>query len=342
MHRSLSISWLARYWFFPKGINGKKYALNKITHKSGTPKSRNKIKLRHPCFPNGIDFCVNSAFLDTVENNKNGLDQEECGKRGWRYTMGNHRGSATMEAVWIMPLMLFTFLVFFSICQIYIVENQIHMALLNTAQDLGELVYIAEKVSEEQGIGEDILAYGVAAGVFREELGQETRIKQYVAGGVNGVVLLPGQIYDEEEGYVQLEAAYIVQIQAPFLKSLRMPMRVKVRHKAMNGYREGEITDEESQRYVYITEHGTVYHGTRECTHLRLSIQTVSSSELRANWGNLRPCSRCGEGESSIYYVTREGDCYHTNRQCSGLKRSVHRVRLKDIPGYRPCSRCGG
>lgn len=34
------------------------------------------------------------------------------------------------------------------------------------------------------------------------------------------------------------------------------------------------------------------------------------------------------------------GDCYHSTLGCSGLKRTIKAVRLKDVGRLRPCSRC--
>ena len=42
-----------------------------------------------------------------------------------------------------------------------------------------------------------------------------------------------------------------------------------------------------------------------------------------------------------IVLVGPEGECYHGNANCRGVKRTVHRVRLSEVGGIPPCSRCG-
>lgn len=102
--------------------------------------------------------------------------------------------------------------------------------------------------------------------------------------------------------------------------------------------REGEI-------YVYITEHGAVYHMTENCSHLRLSIELVAKSEVgqfrNASGGKYHACEKCGGRDGGAVYITREGDRYHSTINCSGLRRSVRCVPLSEAGGLPPCGRCG-
>ena len=98
---------------------------------------------------------------------------------------------------------------------------------------------------------------------------------------------------------------------------------------------------------VYIAENGQVYHSDRSCTHLRLSIQKIRAENLdsvRNNYGKrYGACERCVRGRKvEIIYITGEGDKYHYNRDCPGLKRTVSPMLKSDAEKrYRPCSRCG-
>ena len=55
-----------------------------------------------------------------------------------------------------------------------------------------------------------------------------------------------------------------------------------------NGYAiPGTENDEE---YVYVTEDSEVYHRSRECTHLRLSVRRVEAAEIPKGY---HPCEKC-------------------------------------------------
>lgn len=107
----------------------------------------------------------------------------------------------------------------------------------------------------------------------------------------------------------------------------------------------GRDNAEGEEIYVYIAEHGTVYHMTEECSHLRLSIELVAKSEVgrlrNASGGKYSACEKCAGAAAGAVYITREGDRYHNTINCSGLRRSVRCVPLSEVGGLPPCSRCG-
>lgn len=118
-----------------------------------------------------------------------------------------------------------------------------------------------------------------------------------------------------------------------------------------NGYdlsRNGVGSDTEMQM-VYVTKNGRVYHRDAGCSHLQLSIETVSCQEAAKarNQEGARyfPCERCGKGtekNGGTVYITAEGNRYHGTLSCSGLKRTVYSVPLSRVGDLPPCSRCGG
>lgn len=113
-----------------------------------------------------------------------------------------------------------------------------------------------------------------------------------------------------------------------------------------NGYQlvgEGELTEE--NKTVYVTLDSEVYHLYRDCTHLQLSVQATSREEAdrkrNQSGGRYRPCGKCAPNDAwGIVYITEEGDHYHYDRECSGLRRTVYSVMLREAGGLRQCSRC--
>ena len=103
---------------------------------------------------------------------------------------------------------------------------------------------------------------------------------------------------------------------------------------------------EEEELYVYITPNGSVYHLYADCTHLKLSIQCVTWNYARTaknEYGaGYRRCDLCKEPYGAMVYITNEGDCYHSERECSGLKRTIRRVPQSEVAERPVCLRCAG
>ena len=109
----------------------------------------------------------------------------------------------------------------------------------------------------------------------------------------------------------------------------------------------GEAADDAGAgEYVYIAETGVVYHLTNRCSYLNLSVSEV----LRATIPSLRndsgakyyPCERCPDTGSALVYITSQGNRHHSDRDCSGLKRTVTMILKNEAieQGYGGCSRC--
>lgn len=101
---------------------------------------------------------------------------------------------------------------------------------------------------------------------------------------------------------------------------------------------------ESQEMYVYMTREGNVYHLYDDCTHLKLSIQSVSYEQAKKRknqYGSLyRQCQLCDKEYGLTVYITSEGDCYHSDRNCSGLKRTVKRIPISETKGAGCCLRC--
>lgn len=117
--------------------------------------------------------------------------------------------------------------------------------------------------------------------------------------------------------------------------------------KAWTGYDVTHTSDrEKEEEIVYVTEYGEVYHRSRSCTHLALSVEIADYKNIgsRRNAGGERyyPCEFCHPEEfSSVVFITRQGNRYHSGLSCSSLKRTIRAVRLWEIPGVPACQKCG-
>lgn len=103
-----------------------------------------------------------------------------------------------------------------------------------------------------------------------------------------------------------------------------------------------ELKTEET--YVYITPEGSVYHLYADCTHLSLSVQSVTMTFARSaknEYGErYRQCELCKGPFQGMVFITSEGNRYHSKRSCSGLKRTVRQVPLSSVSKRRGCLRC--
>lgn len=106
---------------------------------------------------------------------------------------------------------------------------------------------------------------------------------------------------------------------------------------------------EESERTVYITESGSVYHEYSDCTYLNPSIQRVSvkiiDKKRNSSGEKYKKCEFCyrtEDGLNTYVYITTYGDRYHCTKKCHGIKRYVRKVKISEIGGMPECSKCKG
>ena len=107
---------------------------------------------------------------------------------------------------------------------------------------------------------------------------------------------------------------------------------------------DSDFTEEDA--YVYVTEYGIVYHLTKNCKYMDLSIKTVNAAEIgdlrNLNGHKYYACERCvaKNMESGVAFITDYGECFHSSLQCSGLKRTVSLVRKSEVSERKVCSKC--
>lgn len=135
-----------------------------------------------------------------------------------------------------------------------------------------------------------------------------------------------------------------------FARTLMLENHVNVH--IFNGYGSDEIGEKSGEEiYVYITSDSEVYHRRRDCKHLNVSVQAVSTASVKGrrnqDGGKFYLCRYCGrgmtegEGLPAEVYITDYGTLYHARIDCPDLKRTVAVVSLSEAEGRRPCKDCG-
>ena len=106
---------------------------------------------------------------------------------------------------------------------------------------------------------------------------------------------------------------------------------------------------EDKGEYVYLAEHGRVYHRNVQCVYLKPEIREAAYWQLEnkrnISGGKYASCRRCGKNvqpiDSMKIYITPYGDSWHISKSCSGLKHNARKVLIEEVGGLPPCSKCG-
>lgn len=234
--------------------------------------------------------------------------------------------SLTVEAALVFPLFLFALVSVMFFFRVLSVTQITSEALAST----GSFMSLAEE--EDISLGKTIV-------YFYKELLEADCPFSVIEGGKAGIGWTGTGLEGE---YVDLQIHYWCKLPVPLFGRKVIPVSQRVRMKKWTGYHEEGEERDEDDTWVYITQTGEVYHWTKECSHLKLSVELMEKNT--AVLKGYTPCMICGkeQGKYTYYYVTEEGQRYHTRLDCSGLKRTVYMIRLSEAAGRRACSRCGG
>ena len=272
----------------------------------------------------------------------------------------NTQGSLTVEASLVLPLFLCVVLFFVSFFQVMYIQEQVSLGLWETAKEISQYSYCYEMLTEdsakENTDGNKTTQLGIGPWIYGGLTGQKMRSylsagflnSSCVIGGEKGIVYTTRAFEKEKE--IEITATY--KLGLPLLNFVvpAIPMVQRVRTRAFVGTEAiGLGKEDEDDIYVYISETGTVYHVSEECSHISLKIFSVAFAEVEQlrnmSGGRYTSCERCVKSKKLStdqgVYVTEDGDKYHRNLQCGGLKRTVSKVKLSMLSGYPPCIRCG-
>ncbi len=266
------------------------------------------------------------------------------------------RGSMTVEAALVVPLFLFFFLNLMSAIEMIRLHGNLQAALWETGRELAVYGYAYDKglggEREEQAIldlGGTLLTDFAVYGKLVRDVGTNYLEQSPLSNGAKSLQLLESS-YLGEGDCIDLKLTYSV---SPWVKVVGFaPFRMSNRYyaKAWTGYdlQGSEESQEEGEDYVYMTEHGKVYHETPDCSYLRRTVLAVEEESIgfkkNESGKHYTPCERCAgqRPEEGMVYITPDGERYHSSRQCSSLNRNIRTVPRKEVEGrYPPCSRCG-
>lgn len=229
------------------------------------------------------------------------------------------KGSVSLEAALVMPLIIFIMYAFLMIGQMLVASEEIDKGLNETARYLAKDAYGSED--------------------YHPSILSSLRIRDYidqskvsvVANGVNGIAVRSSV---DDKDSIKLDAIYRFHISLPFYGNYCYTVKDTASARMFNGWDKDRGFD--SDEYVYVAETGSVYHTDLNCRYISVHLTDAHDVSLVGK----RHCKLCSNHSNNGRYVTVCGDCIHKDINCSTLKRTIHLVRKKDLKGLPLCSNC--
>ena len=259
--------------------------------------------------------------------------------------------SVTVEASLILPLFLFFFVNLLGVFDILKLQCDLEAALHQTGRQLMMIEATTRSFTKSDDGGS---AAGAAAGavnavaagrMVKNYLGENYLEHSPVIDGASGLKMGETTLYSNGD-IIDIVASYKVHPLFGIAAFTDFPLEGRFYGHAFTGYdpNEGTHDNDEAEELVYITESGTAFHRSLDCSHLKLSVKQIPKSEVsgkrNADRGKYYPCEYCGKKAGNSVYITNYGNRYHSNRNCSGIKRTIMTVRLSEAIGRTPCSEC--
>lgn len=274
------------------------------------------------------------------------VEEKVLHKKNRASCFGSCRASVTVEASLVFPIFLCALVSFIGLSQMILIETEVHHAMSQTAKVYAkqQMVHFVSEISEEQqGTGKKgvISGGGNSRGIFFSIYDGGSLCENMIEGGRRGIkvssTLAAGQT-------VRLKAEYTLKLVIPFFPTVRFRKKTIVKRRVFSGYvkHQGESDNMGDNPIVYVAENGVVYHKDPSCSHICLKITGSKGIQEIIHSSKYDACEKCIHKGilPSVLFITTYGDCYHSTLGCSGLKRTIRTVRLKDSGGLRPCSRC--
>ncbi|MCD7981895.1 MAG: pilus assembly protein [Clostridiales bacterium] len=242
------------------------------------------------------------------------------------------KGSFTVEAAFILPLFIFAAAVVIGMFPMLMIQMQVNSGLQYAAR----IMAVSYQDSEDEGTILSLTEGEILFRTYMREHGYEDSVLEQ---GLSGISLLSSDLSGD---YVTLTASYEAELPVSFWSVHTLPVCQSVKMKKWTGAVQDEENEDGEEDWVYITPSGNAYHKTAECPYLKLSIRSVSVSELgalRNKSGGIYYACSCYKG-GSLAYITDYGTQYHGDLNCSGLKRTIYKVSIENVGDRHACSKC--
>ena len=264
----------------------------------------------------------------------------------------------TIEAAAALPLFLLFCAAIVSFLLVLNLQMNLQLSMEETARSMGKKAYLLEqmqsgnsKSKEADAAAATLMSVGINPSTIKAWIlltGDTSKQLQNsrIIGGSAGLYTFSSS-YDESEGILDIVAAYDYSF--PWLPkswgTLRFVQRIRSHVWVGESLEDSAASSQSDKNKVYVTPNGSVYHTSKSCHYLDLSIHTTAyasiNKERNLNGGKYERCSECaGSGEYETVYITDYGTNWHASLSCSGLKRTIQEVDISETEGKRQCSKC--
>ncbi len=270
-------------------------------------------------------------------------------------------GAMSTEAALVLPLYIFFLVNIVWSVEMIRLQGNISAALHQAGSRICYYAfyekYGTDMFDQEGMLSSDAASLGISVILSQtyvrdqvvKSAGKEYLDSTCLKGGSGSISYLRSSVL-AEDGIVHLVADYRVSPLIPVIAYDDILLTSQYYGHAWTGYEGagGQKPEEagEEEETVFITEYGTVYHRDRDCVYLNPSVRQIPASSLgsqRSRDGSIYyACESCRPGRRGAVYVTPDGNRYHSDPGCPGLKRTIREVPLSKAAGrLPPCSKCG-
>lgn len=271
----------------------------------------------------------------------------------------HEKGSLTVEAAICLPLFLFFFINLISAIQMIGLQSNLTGAFHQVGKEMAIQGYLYDKAPLSEGgvswVASIALANTYVKNKVISKTGKEYLENTLISGGANGISFVLSTIMvdnnEKEVDMIDLVGVYQVKPHFSVIPIFPIVMMNRCRVRAWTGYDNTISNDQggigQAGEIVYITESGQVYHTSKNCTHITLSIEKTKLNKIENlrndSGGKYSVCEICGDGEvSQSVYITKTGDRYHISTSCQGLKRTIKSIPIEQVGTRVWCTRCQG
>lgn len=266
------------------------------------------------------------------------------------------KGSYTIEAAIILPLFI-TLMAFgiltFRVLQVESgMQRSIDYASRTMAVSLGNVSNTGSSDKDVETENQDatlsgelseaaLLASTIALAGY--EVAKNNVPLEFVDGGAAGINFLESSA---SGNYIDLKISYKISFKVGLLGDFKFDVDQRARNRKWVGYDKAE--NQTDGTFVYVTDHGEVYHTNYYCTYLNPSVRRVAKEEIgseRNKGGAIYyQCLRCKYSkQGGFLYITDYGTAYHNDPGCTEIKHNIKKVPLESVEdAMRPCSKCSG